>query len=181
MESLDALNTNSLTILTSFTDIKPDNILVDYDESTEGQLLVKTVQISDLEGTVLLQPGKKWLVGPLCGNAIWRSPESWCRSRQNKASDIFSFGIVIIYVMLNEMVFRVSDSQLTAPDSWRYILPRHVSYFADEQGLSGFLEHIGKDNPFHERLISIASNFTSDTSRQPFGCWEHVDPDLRDL
>lgn len=83
--------------------------------------------------------------------------------------------------MLNEMVFRVSDSQLSAVDSWRYVLQRHVSYFADEQGLNGFLGHIGEDNPFHERLISIAGIFTSDNPRQPFESWTYVEPDLRDL
>lgn len=84
----------SLAILISFIDIKPNNILVDYDESTEGQFNIKRVQISDLEDAVLVPPGK-WLRGPLCGNAMWRSPESWCRSHQNQASDIFSFGIVV--------------------------------------------------------------------------------------
>lgn len=74
-------------------DIKPNNILVNY-ENPEDQLTVKAVQISDLEDTVIL-PAGKWLKGPLCGNAMWRSPESWCRSRQNYASDIFSFGITV--------------------------------------------------------------------------------------
>jgi len=83
--------------------------------------------------------------------------------------------------MLDEMVFRVSDSQLRAEDSWRYVLERHVSYFADEQGLNGFLGHIGEDNPFHGRLISIAGNFTPDNPRQPFESWSYVEADLRDL
>lgn len=76
------------------TDIKANNILVDYDESIQGQTIINNVQISDLEDAVLVPPGK-WLRGPLCGNAIWRSPESWCRSRQNQASDVFSFAIVV--------------------------------------------------------------------------------------
>jgi hypothetical protein len=75
-------------------DIKPNNILVDYEESAEGGVIIINVQISDLEDTVIVPPGK-WLRGPLCGNAIWRSAESWCRSRQNQASDVFSFGIVV--------------------------------------------------------------------------------------
>ncbi|QKX63782.1 uncharacterized protein TRUGW13939_10953 [Talaromyces rugulosus] len=75
-------------------DIKPNNILVDYEERPEDGIAIKTVQISDLENAVIVPPGK-WLAGSLCGNAIWRSPESWCRSRQNQASDVFSFGIVV--------------------------------------------------------------------------------------
>ncbi|KAI9930660.1 hypothetical protein ASPWEDRAFT_171284 [Aspergillus wentii DTO 134E9] len=111
-------------------DIKPNNILADYEEDTAGQVTINDVQISDLEDTVIFPTGK-WLRGPLCGNAIWRSTESWCRSRQNQASDVFSFGIIMLYVMLNEMVFRVTDEQLNSPDSWRHILRQHISYFGD--------------------------------------------------
>lgn len=87
----------------------------------------------------------------------------------------------MIYVMHDEMVFRVSDEQLKAADSWRYILRRHISYFANEEGLHGILEHIGKENPFHERLIALASSFAPGNLRQPFQSWNYVDPDLKDL
>ncbi|KAL4876478.1 kinase-like domain-containing protein [Aspergillus karnatakaensis] len=148
--------------------IKANNILVDYEESIQGQMAIKNVQISNLEDSAIVPPGK-WLRGPLCGNAIWRSPESWCRSRRNQASDVFSYAIVMIYVMLNEMVFRVSDSQIHASDSWRYVLRRHVSYFANEEGFTGLLGHICADNPFHARLIELAGDFFEDNPRQPFG------------
>ncbi|EFE44100.1 hypothetical protein TRV_01118 [Trichophyton verrucosum HKI 0517] len=161
---------------------------------------VKAVQILDLEDTVIVPPGK-WLRGPLCGNAIWRSPESWRRSRQNQASDDFSFGIVVwqpfsrdryskvphsncpqmIYVMVNEIVFRVNDNQLTADDSWYYILRRHISYFANEDSFNGFLQHIGKENIFFERLVALVGTFTPGELRQPSETWDHVDPDLWDL
>lgn len=54
----------------------------------------------------------------------------------------------MIYVMVNEMAFRVSDDELGSADSWRHILPQHISYFADEDGFNGFLDHIGEENPF---------------------------------
>ncbi|GFN15971.1 kinase-like protein [Aspergillus tubingensis] len=102
-------------------DIKPNNILIDYtDPSTADnnkQPSIKSVQISDLENTVIVPPRK--LRGPLCGNVIWRSAESWARSRQNQASDVFSFALVVVYVMANEMVLRVPDEQLNAADAWR--------------------------------------------------------------
>ncbi|KAF7181861.1 hypothetical protein CNMCM7691_001158 [Aspergillus felis] len=161
-------------------DLKPNNILVDYVESAEGGVVVKSVQISDLEDTVIVPRGK-WLTGPLCGNAIWRSPESWCRSRQNQASDVFSFGVVMIYVMVNEMVFRVNDDEVNSADSWRHVLRRHISYFADEEGLNGFLEHIGEENPFYERLKDLANTFGPENPRQPFERWGYVEPDLRDV
>ncbi|OTA95773.1 hypothetical protein M434DRAFT_393416 [Hypoxylon sp. CO27-5] len=160
-------------------DIKPNNVLIDY-EGTDGDVTVKSVQISDLEDAVIV-PSWKYLRGPLCGNQLWRSPESWARSRQNQASDVFSFGIVMIYVMLNEIIFLVSNDQLHAEDSWRYILRRHLSYFADSDGFNGFLQHIGAENPFYERVIALANDFPPENRRQPFETWENVDPIFKDL
>ncbi|EZF36124.1 serine/threonine protein kinase [Trichophyton interdigitale MR816] len=162
----------SADIFSIMANTKPNNIPVDYYECDESLVNIKAVQISDLEDTVIVPPGK-WLRGPLCGNAIWRSPESWCQSRQNQASDVFSFGIV--------MVFRISDSQLKAEDSWRHILRRHISYFADEVSFNGFLQHIGRENVFFERSVALAGTFTPGQLRQPFETWDYVDPDLRDL
>ncbi|KAM5475982.1 hypothetical protein MauCBS54593_000665 [Microsporum audouinii] len=161
-------------------DIKADNIMIDYEENASGHMDIKSVQIADLEDTVLL-PAGNWIKGTMCGNAIWRSPESWCRARQNISSDIFSFGIVMIYVMADEMVFHVGKDKLEAEDSWRHVLRRHVSYFADEDGLNGFLKHTGKENPFYERFVALASSFGPGKGRQPFQTWNYIDPDLRDL
>lgn len=81
-------------------DIKPNNILVDYQPAAEDQALtIKAVQIADLGDAVIVPPGKN-LYGPLCGNQFWRSPESWARSAQNQASDVFSFGIVVSLLYL---------------------------------------------------------------------------------
>ena len=83
--------------------------------------------------------------------------------------------------MLNEMVFEVSDDQLKADSLWQYVLRRHISYFADEDGLNGYLQHIGKDNPFFERIVVISQDFPPGDRRQPFSHWDYVEPDLRDL
>ncbi|GKZ22541.1 hypothetical protein AbraCBS73388_008701 [Aspergillus brasiliensis] len=156
-------------------DIKPNNILIDYTEPTieDRDILIKTVQISDLEDTVIVPPGK-WLRGPLCGNAIWRSAESWARSRQNQASDM-------VYVMSNEMVLRVPGEQLNAADAWRYILRLHLSYFADVNGVERFLEHIGKQNPFFERILELINTFGPENPRQPVEHWGFLEPELKDL
>jgi serine/threonine protein kinase len=89
--------------------------------------------------------------------------------------------IQMIYVMMNKMVFLVSDDQLEAEDSWRYILRRHVSYFADRDGFNGYLKHIGEENPFHQRIMDIANDFPSGRRPQPFEYWPDVDPVFRDL
>ncbi|OBT51813.1 hypothetical protein VE04_08760 [Pseudogymnoascus sp. 24MN13] len=166
-------------------DIKPNNILLDY-EKPGFTFTVTKVQISDLEDAVILPPGK-YLREGLCGNQLWRSPESWARAAQDTPSDILSIGIVssriihCIFVMLNNMVFRVSDSGLAASDSWRYILRRHISFFGDEDGFQGLLQWIGEENPFFERLIELASTFDAAEPRKPFATWHFVDTGFRDL
>ncbi|KAF3391018.1 hypothetical protein DPV78_010981 [Talaromyces pinophilus] len=149
--------------------IKPNNIL-EYEESPAFRITVKSIQISDLEDT-----------GNSYEARFVKSPKSWCQSRQNQASDVFSFGIMMIYMMVNEMVFRVSDDETNSVDSWRYILDRHISYFADEDGLNGLLERISTENPFYERLIDLANSFGPGNPRQPFQSWSYVELERRDL
>ncbi|KIH87072.1 hypothetical protein SPBR_05198 [Sporothrix brasiliensis 5110] len=163
------------------TDIKPNNILLDYEERTSDDLSIKRVQIADLEDAVLLPPGKN-LKGCLCGNQLWRSPESWARARQNTPSDVFSFGVVIVYVMLHDMIFRVSEKGPGGDDAaWWPILRRHISFFGDEDGFKGLLKHIGEDSVFFDRLISVAGDFDAERPRKPFAMWFYVDAELRDL
>jgi serine/threonine protein kinase len=81
-------------------DVRSNNILVDYEERAEGGVIIKNAQISDIEDTIVGLPGER-LTSPLCSNAIWRSTESWCRPRQNQASDISSFGIVVWLAAFN--------------------------------------------------------------------------------
>lgn len=87
-------------------DIKPNNIMVDFEQNDDGQIKVKDVQVTDLEDTVILPPGKSICDG-MCGNALWRSPESWCRARQSFPSDVFSFGIVVRSAMISIQPFAV--------------------------------------------------------------------------
>ncbi|KZL66695.1 serine/threonine protein kinase (calcium/calmodulin dependent protein kinase) [Colletotrichum tofieldiae] len=162
------------------TDIKPNNILIDYDDDARDDIKIHSVQISALEDAVVLPSGKN-LKGCLCGNQLWRSPESWARARQNTPSDVFSFGVLTIYVMLNDMIFRVSDDELSSEDAWRHILRRHISYFGDETGFKGLLQHVGEDNLFFQRLIDLAADFDADRPRKPFAMWHFVDAELRDL
>ncbi|KAI9668500.1 MAG: hypothetical protein M1829_005378 [Trizodia sp. TS-e1964] len=161
------------------TDIKPNNILLDYEE-TDGAFSVKKVQISDLEDAVILPLGKR-LRGALCGNQLWRSPESWARAYQCTPSDVFSFGVLSIYVILNNMVLLASEEERAADDSWRYILRLHLSYFGDDESFKGLLKWIGEENPFFERLIAIAGTFNPEDPRRPFEKWTFVDEQFRDL
>ncbi|KAH8907645.1 hypothetical protein BR93DRAFT_944662 [Coniochaeta sp. PMI_546] len=85
------------------------------------------------------------------------------------AEQIFSFGIVAIYVMLKDIV---------CDEAWRPILRRHTSYFGDEDGFQGLLGHIGNDNPSSERLVVLAAEVNPG---RPFGTYEYVDVEFRGL
>jgi serine/threonine protein kinase len=113
---------------------------------------------------------------------MWRSPESWARAAQGTPSDIFSFGIVSIYVVLNKIVFRATDEELEADDSWRHILKRYISLFGEQDGFKGLLQWIGEENPFFERLITVAGSFEEEGKpRKPFELRHYVDAQFRDL
>ncbi|KAI0419615.1 kinase-like protein [Xylaria grammica] len=164
----------------SHNDIKPNNILLDYEEGKNGDLTIKSVQISDLDDSVILSP-EGAVQGPCCGNQIWRSPEAWARARQSFPSDVFSFAIVMIYVVTDRMVFHVGDDLLNAEDSWRHILRRHLSYFGDEDGFNGYMDLIGEENPVHDRVMGLMNDFLTGDGPQSFQNWVDIDPTFRDL
>lgn len=74
-------------------DIKADNILVNWEQS-QDEILVRRVQLGDLEDSLYLPPGKS-VVGKQAGNWMWRSPEAHAGGPIKKSSDIFSFAIVV--------------------------------------------------------------------------------------
>jgi len=91
---LTELLTNSL-LMWLYSDIKPDNILVDYHYDSH-EIVIDQVKISDFENAAYLPKGR-CIKGMLPGNNDWRSPEGHFKGELNKPSDIFSFGIVVCY------------------------------------------------------------------------------------
>jgi serine/threonine protein kinase len=77
------------------TDIKANNILVDWDES-DGDTTIRQVQIADIEDAAYV-PDNCAIVGRQVGNWMWRSPEAHASGQVHKPSDIFSFGIVVSF------------------------------------------------------------------------------------
>lgn len=170
--------------LNGLADIKPNNILLDYKEEPDGTFVIQDVKISDLEDAVQLQPGKA-IRGAVLGNQLWRSPESWTGSKQSTRADVFSFGVVAIYVMTNKMVFYtgLTDEQVTGDDAWRHILYRHVDLFAlDAESFEGLLEYIGGEgSPWYARFVDIAASFSKEEPRRPFAFYTFIDETFRDL
>ncbi|EAQ89672.1 predicted protein [Chaetomium globosum CBS 148.51] len=126
--------------------------MMDMPKQSDGTLGFRNVQITDLEEAFVVPPNSQGLGKRLSGNQFWRSPEAWARGAQNTSADIFSFGIVAIYVWLDRMIF-YSDEANKAEDPSDMILRRHVSFLNDIDDFHGFIEyHGGENDPFVSRF-----------------------------
>lgn len=76
------------------TDVKFNNIVLDYRKDAEDQVHIGRVNLADPESAAKLEEGHA-ITGIQVGNVMWRSPEAQAGIRIGKASDVFSFGIVV--------------------------------------------------------------------------------------
>lgn len=82
-----------------FADIKPDNILVNWTCDEEGTKTITDVALGDFDIAFKLEPGALLYSSHAVGNAMWRSPEGQTGRGLSKASDVYSFRLVISYSM----------------------------------------------------------------------------------
>lgn len=86
-----------------------------------------------------------------------------------------------IYAVHKRVIFAVDESELgEGEEILAHVLERQISYFADEDGIQGFLQHICK-SPYAEIFRVIRDGFNKENPRRPFALWEGVDPVLKDL
>lgn len=83
--------------------------------------------------------------------------------------------------MIKKMIFLLPRKQLEAEDSWRPILRRHISFFADLDSFRGFLDHIGGKSPFSNRILDLFDTFKDKDLRTPVTQWQFLDPSFREL
>lgn len=76
-------------------DVKPDNILVNWTCDKDGKITVTNVALGDFDIAFRSEGGKARQTPYPIGNAMWRSPEGQTGRGVTKASDIFSFGLVV--------------------------------------------------------------------------------------
>ena len=76
-------------------DVKPDNILVNWTCDEEGNKIVTDVALGDFDIAFKSENGEPRQTPFAIGNAMWRSPEGQTGRGVGKASDIFSFGLVV--------------------------------------------------------------------------------------
>jgi serine/threonine protein kinase len=75
--------------------VKPDNILVNWTSDKEGNKLVSDVALGDFDIAFKPESGVPLQTPYAIGNAMWRSPEGQTGRGVTKASDMFSFGLVV--------------------------------------------------------------------------------------
>ncbi|RMY72759.1 hypothetical protein D0864_10357 [Hortaea werneckii] len=113
------------------TDVKPDNILVDWISDDEGNKVVTDVALGDFDIACKLMEGETRHTPHAVGNAMWRSPEGQT-GISTMASDIYSLGLVYIYALGGADLLILNDYQKLAkagvtPE--QEVLTRHFCYF----------------------------------------------------
>lgn len=77
------------------TDVKPDNILVNWTCDKEGNKTVTDVALGDFDIASKSVTGQPRQTPFAIGNVMWRSPEGQTGMGVTKASDMFSFRLVV--------------------------------------------------------------------------------------
>lgn len=88
------------------TDIKADNILVEWKEYEDNNMIVQKVQVADIEDAAYVPKGYA-ILGRQVGNWMWRSPEAHASAEVQTPSDVFSFGLVVSLAQLLYEMFHV--------------------------------------------------------------------------
>ncbi|OBT80373.1 hypothetical protein VF21_00747 [Pseudogymnoascus sp. 05NY08] len=160
-------------------------MLIDYENSSNG-FVIKSVQLADLENAAYVPPGSA-IIGSQVGNQLWRSPEAHAQGPVNLSSDIFSFGIVCIHVILRTVIFAPSPKELEDPnmEPLSIILEWQLSYFAEPDTFDALLSHLGPESPWCEIFTVVRSGFDAQNPRTPFRLWKGENPgfdrDFKDL
>lgn len=81
--------------LHDLADVKPDNVLVNCDSNREGYETVVNAVLGDFDLIFKWEKAKPCHTTYAIGNAMWRSPEGQAGRGMTKASDIYSFGLMV--------------------------------------------------------------------------------------
>lgn len=84
-----------ITNPSDFEDVKPDNILVDWEYDAQGEPKVDKVALGDFDIALKLVDEQPLRASHAVGNVMWRSPEGQSGKSLAKASDIYSLGLVV--------------------------------------------------------------------------------------
>ncbi|KAH7552754.1 kinasehypothetical proteinlike protein [Bipolaris maydis] len=148
-------------------DIKPDNILVNWSNDEEGTKKITNVALGDFDIAFRLEPGALLHSTRAVGNVMWRSPEGQTGRGLSKASDLYSFGLVCLFVLGAEKLLLIDSYEALvklgiSPE--QEILTRHFSYFGPAN--QGLFNHINSEK--WTKALRLVSEMTElDVQDQP--------------
>jgi serine/threonine protein kinase len=144
--------------------VKPDNILVNWTYDKDSNKTVTDVALGDFDIAFKSEGRESRQTPYVIGNAMWRSLEGQTRRGVTRASDIFSFGLVVgkpcinskihanlrvqyIYALGGAEFLLIKDYQELVKSSIRpeqEILIRHFSYFGPVS--DGLLKQVNNED-----------------------------------
>jgi hypothetical protein len=80
-------------------DVKPDNIFLNWHVDSSDEFHLGKVILGDMDCALKLK-GEK-LLNHKIGNVMWRSPEGQLGRGVGKPSEVFSFALLVCFVVLN--------------------------------------------------------------------------------
>ncbi|WPB04330.1 uncharacterized protein RHO25_008976 [Cercospora beticola] len=113
------------------TDIKPDNIFIDYTCDEDGNKVVTNVVLGDFDVACKLKDHETRIAPHAVGNVMWRSPEGHF-GMSNKASDIYSLGLVYLFALGagdGLILNNYKELEKAGIEQELEVLTRHFSYF----------------------------------------------------
>ncbi|KAF2220302.1 kinase-like domain-containing protein [Elsinoe ampelina] len=113
-------------------DLKPDNILVNWTNDDRNHKIITDVILGDFDISLKQGDADPRHEQYAVGNVMWRSPEGQIGRRGTTMSDVYSFGLVFIFVLGGADLLIIDDAQELArldiiPE--QYIVNRHFAYF----------------------------------------------------
>jgi len=170
-------------------DLKPDNILLNYNDDRDSNFVVTAAKIADIDNAVHLSKGQA--IYATVGNVYWRSPEAQLGVGISKPTDVFSFGLVVssfstctrlythnvssnstriqcIHVMLRINIFGFTQEELQPDiDTEPQVMDRMIRYF----GLVP--DALFKDitDQWRQILQVLNDSYCNEESFEPFSEW----------
>lgn len=182
--------------------MKPDNILVNWTCDDQGNREVTDVALGDFDIASKPEGGTPLQTRYAVGNVMWRSPEGQTGRGVTKASDVFSFGLVVSEPCSSprthakpclQCIYALGGGELLLLNDWKEmekkgikpeqeILVRHFLYFGP---LSGGLLHQVNDKTWNfalKKASDMAEMTAKDQPELRFEQWgEELGPEAKNM
>ncbi|KAI9639914.1 hypothetical protein NHQ30_011690 [Ciborinia camelliae] len=162
-------------------DVKPDNVFIDWFVNMENKFCLEKVQLGDLDCALNLIGSN--LLNHKIGNVMWQSPEGQLGRGIGKHSEVFSFGLLCLFVLTGVESFHPDFENLPI-DPERIILHKLLANFGPLP--DALVKHVGDDQKAAELLRDLWKMIQDDEDEraegyEPFEQWTEADyPNLNE-